>query len=187
MQEDNGADDGADDAAGLDLAWLWPIVRIGGIALLVLLLVVGPFALIAGAKASRRRSRRTQGAPVAQIAGGWDEYVDAAVDSGRAASSALTRSELAAAFATPAGASLAADADRAVFSAATASASDAAAYWRIVDEERHTMVRERGFWRGVVATVSLRSFVRHLAPSGAGSRFAERGKRRVTQPVRVSP
>ena len=49
------------------------------------------------------------------------------------------------------------------------------------------MVRERGFWRGVVATVSLRSFVRHLAPSGAGSRFAERGKRRVTPPVRVSP
>ena len=187
LQEDNGADDGTEDAAGLDLAWLWPIMRIGGIALLALLLLVGPFALIAGAKASRRRSRRTQGAPAAQIAGGWDEYVDAAVDSGRDASPTLTRSELAGVFASPAGESLAADADRAVFSEAPTSAADAAAFWRIVDEERHTMVRERGFWRGVVATVSLRSFVRHLAPSGAGSRFAERGKRRVTQPVRVSP
>ena len=187
VQEDTGADDGTDDAAGLDLAWLWPIARIGGIALLVLLLVVGPFALIAGAKASRRRARRTQGVPAAQIAGGWDEYVDAAIDSGREASATLTRSELAEVFATPAGESLATDADRAVFSEAAASAADAAAFWRIVDEERHTMVRERGFWRGVVATVSLRSFVRHLAPSGAGSRFAERGKRRVTPPVRVSP
>ncbi len=187
VQEDNGADDGTDDAAGLDLAWLWPIARIGGIALLVLLLVVGPFALIAGAKASRRRARRTQGVPAAQIAGGWDEYVDAAIDSGREASATLTRSELAEVFATPAGESLATDADRAVFSEAAASAADAAAFWRIVDEERHTMVRERGFWRGVVATVSLRSFVRHLTPSGAGSRFAERGKRRVTPPVRVSP
>ena len=122
VQEDNGADDGTDDAAGLDLAWLWPIARIGGIALLVLLLVVGPFALIAGAKASRRRSRRTQGVPAAQIAGGWDEYVDAAIDSGREASATLTRSELAEVFATPAGESLATDADRAVFSEAAASA-----------------------------------------------------------------
>ena len=100
---------------------------------------------------------------------------------------ALTRSELAEVFATPSGESLATDADRAVFSEAAASAADAAAFWRIVDEERRAIARERGFWRGVVATVSLRSFVRHLAPSGAGSRFAERGKRRVTQPVRVSP
>jgi hypothetical protein len=186
VQEDNGADDAA-DAAALDLAWLWPILRIGGIVLLVLLLLLGPFALIAAAKASRRRARRSQGEPAAQIAGGWDEYVDAAVDSGRDASAVLTRSELADLFATPAGDSLAVDADRAVFSGAGVSAAEAAAYWRVVDQERHALVRERGFWRRVVATVSLRSFVRHLAPPGARSRFAERGKRRVTQPVRVTP
>lgn len=187
VQEDNGVDDGTDDAAGLDLAWLWPVLRIGGIVLLVLLLVLGPFALIAAAKASRRRTRRTQGSPAARIAGGWDEYVDAAVDAGRDAAPDLTRSELAGLFATPSGAALATDADRAVFSGAPVPAADATEFWRVVDQERRTLRAERGFWHGVVATVSLRSFVRHLAPSGARSRFAERGKRRVTQPVRVSP
>ena len=187
VQEDNGADDGTDDAAGLDLAWLWPVLRIGGIVLLVLLLVLGPFALVAAAKASRRRTRRTQGSPDARIAGGWDEYVDAAVDAGRDAPPDLTRSELAALFATPSGAALATDADRAVFSGAAVPASDAAEFWRAVDQERRTLRAERGFWRGVVATVSLRSFVRHLAPAGARSRLIERGKRRVTQPVRATP
>ncbi|WP_314505715.1 transglutaminaseTgpA domain-containing protein [uncultured Microbacterium sp.] len=187
VQEDDGADDGADDASGLDLAWLWPILRIGGIGLLVLLLVAGPFVLVAGAKAGRRRTRRTQGSPASRIAAGWDEYVDAAVDAGREASPALTRGELAALYATPAAEALATDADRAVFSQNPASAAEAAAYWRTVDEQRRALVRERGFWRGVAATVSLRSFVRHLAPSGARLRFAERGKRRVTQPVRITP
>ena len=187
VQEDNGVDDGTDDAAGLDLAGLWPVLRVGGIVLLVLLLVVGPFALIAAAKASRRRTRRAQGSPAARIAGGWDEYVDAAVDAGRDAAPDLTRSELAELFATPSGATLATDADRAVFSGAPLPAADATEFWHVVDRERRTLRAERGFWRGVAATVSLRSFVRHLAPSGARSRFAERGKRRVTQPVRVSP
>ena len=150
--------------------------------------VVGPFALIAGAKASRRRSRRTQGAPAAQIAGGWDEYVDAAVDSGRDASPHAHPQRAGRGVRDPRRGSRSQRMPTARCSRRPpTSAADAAAFWRIVDEERHAMVRERGFWRGVVATVSLRSFVRHLAPSGAGSRFAERGKRRVTQPVRVSP
>jgi len=187
LQEDTRVDDGTDDAAGIDLAWLWPVLRIGGIVLLVLLLVLGPFALIAAAKASRRRARRTQGSPAARIAGGWDEYVDAAVDAGRDAAPDLTRGELAGQFATPSGAALATDADRAVFSGVPVPAADATEFWCVVDRERRTLRAERGFWHGVVATVSLRSFVRHLAPSGARSRFAERGKRRVTQPVRVSP
>lgn len=187
VQEDSGADDRADQADALDLAWLWPILRIGGIALLVMLLIAGPFALIAAAKAARRRTRRTQGPPAAQIAGGWDEYVDAVVDSGRDASPVLTRSELADVFATSSGESLARDADRAVFSGVAVSADDAEAFWRIVDAERAGLARERGVWRGIVATVSLRSFVRHLAPAGTRSRFAERGKRRVTPPARLSP
>jgi len=187
VQEDSGADDRTDDAEALDLAWLWPILRIGGIVLLVLLLVAGPFVLVGAAKAARRRARRTQGAPAVQIAGGWDEYVDSAVDSGRDASPVLTRSELAGLFATSSGEVLARDADRAVFSGAAVSSAEAQAFWRIVDAERSGLARERGVWRRIVATVSLRSFVRHLAPPGTRSRFAERGKRRVTQPARLTP
>ncbi|SFR94284.1 Transglutaminase-like superfamily protein [Microbacterium sp. cf046] len=187
LEEDSGADDRADDAAAIDLAWLWPILRVGAVVLLVLLLLLGPFALIAAAKAARRRARRTQADPAVQIAGGWDEYVDAAVDSGRDASPVFTRTELADLFETAAGGTLAVDADRAVFSGAAISAQDAEDFWRIVEQERHDLVRERGIWRGLLATVSLRSFVRHLAPPGARSRIAERGKRRVVQSQRPSP
>ena len=187
LQEDSGADDGAEDAEVLDLAWLWPLLRITAIVLLVLLLIGGPFGLVAAAKAARRRGRRTQGAPAAQIAGGWDEYVDAAVDTGRDAPPVLTRGELAAAWGTASGGALARDADRAVFSGDPVSAEDARAFWRVVDAERSGLARERGVWRGVLASVSLRSFVRHLAPPGTRPRFAERGRRRVSQPARPSP
>lgn len=187
VQEDTAADDRADDAAAIDLAWLWPIVRIGGIALLSALLLLGPFALILAAKALRRRSRRTSAVPADSIAGGWDEYVDAAVDAGRTAPSSLTRAELAEQFDTADGAHLAADADRAVFSESAVSAADCAAFWDAVDRERRALVRGRGLWRGIRATVSLRSFVRHLSPPGAGTRFAERGKRPVTSTARATP
>lgn len=186
VQEDSGADDGAEDAAGLDLAWLWPILRIVAIVVLIAVLAFGPFVLVAAAKAARRRARRSQQSPAVQIAGGWEEYVDAAVDAGRNASPVLTRRELADVFATSAGGSLAQDADRAVFSGDPVSADDAQAFWRIVDAERAELLSGAGVWRRILATVSLRSFVRHLAPPGGRPRFAERGKRRVTQPARRS-
>jgi len=186
LQEDSGADDRTDDAAGLDLAWLWPTVRVTGIVLLVLVLALGPLIVIIAAKASRRRSRRTQGEPAARIAGGWDEYVDAAVDAGRDPSPMLTRGEIADLYATPAGTALAVDADRAVFSGAAVSESDATAFWRTVDQERKRFSRQRGVWRGMVATVSLKSFVRHLTPPGVGSRSAERGRVGYRRP-RTSP
>lgn len=186
-QEDSADDRAPDDGAGLDLSWLWPALRIGGIVLLVLALGLGPFLIVIGAKASRRRSRRRTGSPASRIAGGWDEYVDAAVDAGRPASRTLTRSELAAGFATPAGAGLARDADRAVFSHAELSPDEAQRYWEAVDAERRTLRRERGFWRGALATVSLRSLFRPLAPEPGGrTRIAERGRRRA-EPLRPTP
>ncbi|HYJ50779.1 MAG TPA: transglutaminase-like domain-containing protein [Microbacterium sp.] len=186
LQEDSGADDRSDDAAALDLSWLWPALRITGIVLLVLLLTAGPLLAIATAKSARRRSRRTQGEPAARIAGGWDEYVDAAVDSGRDSSPVLTRSELARLYETPRGEFLAADADRAVFSGTTLTDAEADAFWNIVDEERRSLTRTRGIWRGILATVSLKSFVRDLAPLGVRSRFAERGSAGTRRP-RTSP
>lgn len=186
VQEDTGSDEAADESAGLDLAWLWPVLRVGGIVLLALLLVLGPFAVILAAKASRRRGRRTQGSPAVRIAGGWDEYVDAVVDTGHDAPGDLTRTELASAVSGAVGLALATDADRAVFSDETLTDDDAAAYWRLVDARRRELRRGRGFWRGTWATVSLRSFVRHLAPSGSRSRRSERGKRRSVRPLRVT-
>ena len=103
VQEDSAADDTADEALGPDLSWLGPFLRIGALALFVLVLAFGPLLVVVGAKAARRRSRRAASRPAARIAGGWDEYVDAAVDAGRDVPRPLTRSELAAALATPSG------------------------------------------------------------------------------------
>ena len=186
VQEDSGADDPADEAPDLDLAWLWPILRIAGIVLFVLALAL---------RALARRDRREGGAapvapahagtPAARIAGGWDEYVDAAVDAGREAPRTLTRTELAAALATPSGAELARAADRAVFSS---------------DEPRPTrtprrsggsstpsgaafVARARVLARSSLATVSLRSFFRHLAPAaGARTRFPKGGSAGLRSP-----
>lgn len=186
-QEDSASDRPDDDGAALDLAWLWPMLRAGGVALLVVGLAIGPFVIVIATKAARRRSRRHARSPVSQIAGGWDEYVDAAIDTGRVAARTLTRSELAAVFATPSGATLAHDADRAVFSPATLSDADVEHYWEMVDAERAGLRAEHGFWRGALTTVSLRSLFRPWAPEqGARTRISERGRRRA-QPVRPMP
>ncbi len=180
VQEDTARDDDGDEGAGWDLSWLWPILRVAGIVLLVMLVVLGPFLLIVAAKALRRRGRRRAPHPVERIAGGWDEYVDAGMDAGRPAPPAGTRAELAAAFATSSGAHLAAEADRAVFSGETATRDDAEEFWRIVDAERRALTRGAGFRRSILAALSLRSFVRVVAPrtSERVARIVERGKRR---------
>ncbi|GAA3633497.1 transglutaminase-like domain-containing protein [Microbacterium awajiense] len=176
LQEDTGSDQASDDGGGIDLAWLWPVLRVAGIVLAVAAIAFGPLLAIVAAKNVRRRSRRTQGRPAARIAAGWDEYVDAAVDAGREVPTWSTRSELASTFATPRAGALALDADRAAFSGSAASDDDAAAFWRIVDEERRRFAAEDGGWRVILATVSLKSFIRHLAPRSA---TAERGRRRT--------
>lgn len=180
VQEDNARsdDDTADD--GLDLAWLWPILRVAGIALLAVLILFGPFVAVVVAKALRRRGRRRDPDPRVAIAGGWDEYVDAGVDAGRNPRRSATRREMAEAFDTPSGLRLADDADRAVFSARTVTADEASEFWRIVDVERRALTRQRGWWRRVRAAVSLKSFLRFLAPRPTRRRPPhrdERGKR----------
>ncbi|WP_127474075.1 transglutaminase-like domain-containing protein [Microbacterium sulfonylureivorans] len=188
LQEDSATSESTEEAAGPELAWLWATLRTTGVALLILGLALGPFLVVIGAKASRRRSRRRNGAPAGRIAGGWEEYVDAAVDAGREAPRTHTRRELAAGFGSEAGLRLADTADRAVFSSGDETEADAEEYWRSVDEQRRLLTKERGFWRTLAVTVSLRSFVRHLAPAtGARTRFAERGRRRAVQPVRSMP
>jgi hypothetical protein len=186
-QEDSAREDEEDEAAGLDLAWLLPVLRVTGIVLLVLLIVLGPFAVVLAAKALRRRSRRRAPTATARVAGGWEEYVDAAVDAGREAPRAATRTELAEAFGAAAGAQLAHEADRAVFSRSGFEEADADAFWVRVDEERRRLRRERGFWRGLAAAVSLRSLVRPLASEqGVRTRIAERGRRQAV-PARPMP
>ena len=180
VQQDDTLDDEDAPADGLDLAWLWPILRVAGISFLAVLVLFGPFLAVLLAKAIRRRGRRRDPDPRAAIAGGWDEYVDAGVDAGHVLPPAPTRRELAAALGTSDGSRLADDADRAVFSPRAVTSDEAAAFWRIVDAERRALVRQRGGWQRLRAAVSLRSFLRFFAPRPTRRRPPhrdERGKR----------
>lgn len=176
-QEDSAAP--TDRSDPLDLRWLWTTLGITGGVLAVLLVLAGPFTAIVIAKALRRRRRRRQGRPADAIAGGWDEYLDAAVDAGRRPPPAATRSEIAQALARPAAGALARTADEAVFSARPMAADEADEFWRIVEDERAALATGR--WRRLRAAVSLRSFV----PRSFRSHF-ERGSRAASRPRRTA-
>jgi hypothetical protein len=183
VQQDS-LDDEPQSAAGPDLTVLWASLRIGGSALLVLALILGPFLVVVAAKAWRRRARREEADAAVRVVGGWEEYVDIAVDHGLPAPRAQTRSELASAYERPAAVSLAEAADRAVFSDDRLSADDADAFWSIVDAERRALGDGRSLWRRVLAAVSLKSFTRSLAPRTGRSRTttARRSERRRHRP-----
>lgn len=183
VQQDS-PDDDAPPASGPDLALLWAGLRVAGISLLALALVLGPFLIVIAAKAWRRRSRREESDAATRVVGGWEEYVDAAVDHGFPAPRTLTRTELAAAYARPAAEPLARTADRAVFSDAALTPAEADEFWRIVETERRALGEGRPLWRRILAAVSLKSFTRSLAPRAGRSRVmtARRSERRMRRP-----
>ena len=160
-----------------DLTALWEVVRWVGIGLLAALVLFGPFLLILIAKAVRRGRRRTDPDAAAAIAGGWEEYVDTAVDTGKPAPGARTRTEVAEAYATPHAHRLATLADEAVFSGAESGQDDAAEFWSIVAGERKALKSEVGWWRRVRSALSLTSFTRHLTRRASRKASPVRGRR----------
>lgn len=148
-------------AESADWGALWAAARITGITLAALLVISGPFLLVLLLKALRRRGRRTASDPARRVAGGWDEYVDAAVDSGRSAPGTRTRQEVAADHAVVDDGSratlLATWADRSVFDAEPPTPSDSQRFWEIVDAERARLVAGRSWVQRLRARLSLRS------------------------------
>ncbi len=177
---DSGERDEDDTTTETDLSALWTALRIAGISLLGLVVLVGPFLLVVLLKALRRRTRRGSPDAVDRFTGGWDEYVDTAVDHGYPAPRTQTRSELAAGYASEAGgdrgALLAEWTDRSVFDVAEPTADDSARFWEIVDEERQRFAGEAGWWARLRARLSLRSFAR--------SRRTPARRRTTTRPGR---
>ncbi|RLK48926.1 transglutaminase domain-containing protein [Microbacterium telephonicum] len=153
----------SESADGLDLTALWTVLRVGGITALALLILIGPLLLIVLLKALRRRGRRGADDVTLRMTGGWDEFVDAAVDHGRTPPTSQTRQELAALYGDGANATtLATLADRSVFDVAPPADADGDRFWQIVDAERARFAAERGRWGRLRARLSVRS----LRPRG---------------------
>lgn len=159
-----GTERGEDaDTDAADLEALWATLRVVGVSFLGLLILVGPLLLIVVAKALRRRSRRRAPDVVERFTGGWQEFVDAAVDHGYPAPATQTRQELAAIYAgedRERVARLATWADRSVFDVVPPPRGSDAGFWQIVDDERQRLAAEAGFWARLRGRVSLRSLRR---------------------------
>lgn len=157
---DGGRSPSDDTATSQDLTALWTALRIGGVSLLAVLLLFGPFALIVLVKLVRRRGRRAATDPVERFTGGWQEFVDAAVDHGLPGPGSRTRHELAAAYGGSTGATeLATLADRSVFDVAPPDETEGDRFWDIVESERSRLDEGLGFWARLRARVSLRSLL----------------------------
>ena len=146
-----------DDAMGQLLG----ILRVAGIVVLGVVIVVSPFATVLVIKVLRRRSRRLDD-PTGSVVGGWDEYVDAAVDHGLPVPGSQTRTELARLYGANSSGGplrLAVLADRASFSGQPTDDQARAQYWEQVDSECGRFDEGRGFWAKLRARLSLRSLV----------------------------
>lgn len=160
-----------DETTGLDLGWLWGILRVAGSGVLILLVPFTPVLAILLAKWRRRRERRGATDAATSIAGGWDEFVDTAIDHGHSAPGHQTRAELAASVASPGAPRLAALADAAVFGAPFNNPQAGAEFWRLVESEQAALQARSTRWGRLRAALSVRSFTRFLSfgrGSGAG-------------------
>lgn len=143
-----------------DDAWLQVILavlRIAGPIALLLGLLASPFLVVVAAKARRRRLRRRARRPLDRISGAWDEFRDAAIDRGFADIPAATRTEFAESVGLAQSRTLAAVADRAVFSSDVVEPAEAERMWRALRELDNSLDRGLTRWQRIRARISLRS------------------------------
>ena len=156
--DDQDSTDAEDDSSLLSLL----LAILGWLALLLAVLAL-PVLLILAIKAARRRRRRRAEAPAAQIAGGWAELLDSAVDAGYRPVPWHTRTETATDLQTAGVLTvdwLAPAADAAEFSPGPVSPDRAAGYWREVDDRSAELLAGLPLWRRWRARLSLASMRR---------------------------
>ncbi len=136
-----------------------------GTALLPLVILALPLALILLLKLRRRKSRLSTGHPAQRVGGGWSEVVSLATDMGAAINSKSTRRESAEVIAEafPVNGStttmLAGRADAAIFGAGQPSEEEVQKYWEIVDGSLKDITSNVGFWKRQQARFSPRSLL----------------------------
>jgi hypothetical protein len=138
--------------------------RLPGWVTVLFWVLIPPAALVAVVIGSilalkRRRRTRRRRAPTtsSQVAGGWAELMDFAIDLGHSVSLGTTRRQQAAALEEPHASDLAIQADAAVFAPGEPSESQASEYWNQV--EGFTAAQQSGLsrWRQWRVALSLRS------------------------------
>ena len=140
-------------------SWLGHVLRILGLALSPLLAVLLVAGLIRGAKAYRRRRRRTRGSASGRFAAGWLDLIDHARDLGIAIPAGKTRRQQARHLPTPALAALANQADAAVYGPGDPADTACTGYWAQLERARAELSRQAGRRRRVRAAFSLGSFL----------------------------
>lgn len=133
------------------------VLRVVGVAMLVLAIGLSPFVVIIAAKLRRRRLRRQAPTPTEQISGGWREFHDSLLDHGLVTAASSTRSEIAAVAGGVQSEVLAAVADRAMFAPEDPQPSESDAVWNAVEELDATLDAGLTRWQRIKARVSLRS------------------------------
>ncbi len=167
--------DDPQDSEGSSLpAWVGVVAVAVGIPLLLLALYA---ATIVGLKRRRRNRRRRHPDPGVAIAGGWDEVLDSARDTGVAGPPpASTRREASHHLAMSMAAEteliegMARRADAAVFAPATPSLQDVEAYWSDVQTADQSWTAAQSRWRRVRSRLSPRSLrgSKRLTPGMGG-------------------
>lgn len=157
VPDDREAEDEADPIPG----YLGLILAVGGISLGTIALMLAPFVIIGGIKASRRRKRREAPRPADRISGGWDELMDRAVDFGRGVPPGATRYEqsaqLVATLEEPRVQTIAVRADAGVFGPGEPTPEEVEAFWAEVDGVVGGMNEKASIWKRLGARLNLRS------------------------------
>lgn len=164
--EDTPSNDSAPitNRSGLEVA-LWVLAGLGA----VLAVLALPAVIILAVKGARRRRRRRAPTTHAQIAGGWQQLVEYAMDAGYRPAPWHTRTETAADLENVLGlpvAELVPEADAADFAGGSPDPQQAAGYWLRVDERTAVLHSGFGRWRRWRARLSLASMRRSPAPHG---------------------
>lgn len=135
------------------------VIRWVAAGLLGVFVLASPIIAIVGVKSIRAKSRRTDPDLRSRVAGGWDEYVDRALDAGMPAPGKQTRLELAGTYSAGDANALylARGADYAAFSSDAVTQSEADTYWNAVEAAKRSFRSGASTKKAIAARLSLRS------------------------------
>lgn len=174
-----GESDNTQTQEEIDFGPTWAIIALALQVTGALLLLIGPFALVIGAKSFRRRERRDSPFPDLAVVGAWDEYFDTKLDFGFEMPKNKTRPELAESFESQDAEYLAMLADVAAFAPFEPSDEQVQEAWAIVDAERASLKQQSSFAKRIKAKLSLKSFLTYIQPREQMAKLQSTFERKV--------